>query len=57
VLPLGGKGAAKGFPDLKTQVYLIFGSVFLVYGLALAFTYDWWARRPIFARIFRNKDL
>lgn len=33
VLPIEGKGAAKGFPDLQWAVYGIFGALFIVFGI------------------------
>ena len=39
VLPLSGKGAAKGFPERQMEIYLIFGLVLVLYGILLAFTF------------------
>jgi hypothetical protein len=36
VLPIGGKAAAKGFPDLQVTIHLIFGGLFLLYGILAA---------------------
>lgn len=33
VLPIGGKGAARGFPDLQITIHLLFGGLFLLYGI------------------------
>ena len=33
VLPIGGKGAARGFPDLQLTIHLLFGGLFLLYGI------------------------
>lgn len=40
VLPIEGKGAAKGFPDLQWAVYLFFGVLHIAYGVVLAFLFD-----------------
>ena len=37
VLPIGGKGAARGFPDLQLTIHLLFGGLFLLYGILSAF--------------------
>lgn len=39
ILPIGGKGAAKGFPDMQPTIYLIFGILLVVYGVLLAFLF------------------
>lgn len=39
ILPISGKGAAKGFPDRQMEIYLIFGVVLVLYGILLAFTF------------------
>ncbi|AKA36223.1 hypothetical protein [Flagellimonas lutaonensis] len=39
VLPIEGKGAAKGFPDLQVPISLIFGGLHVVYGVVLAFLF------------------
>ena len=36
VLPIEGKGAAKGFPDLQWAVYAIFGALFILFGMLLS---------------------
>lgn len=40
LLPIDGKGAAKGFPDLKIVVYLIFGVLHLAFGIVTAYFYE-----------------
>lgn len=40
ILPIEGKGAAKGFPDLTLEVYLIFGALHLVFGVLLAYLFE-----------------
>lgn len=42
ILPIEGKGAAAGFPQLLLIIYLIFGILFLLYGWALAILFDRW---------------
>ena len=39
LLPIGGKGAARGFPELLWLTYTGFGFLFLVFGLTLAICY------------------
>lgn len=36
VLPIGGKGAALGFPQFEVTIHILFGGLFLIYGLAAA---------------------
>ena len=36
VLPIGGKGAARGFPDLQVTIHILFGGLFLLYGILTA---------------------
>jgi len=50
VIPIDAKGAASGFPDLQAAIYLIFGSVLLVYGIALATMFSWCTQRLDFIR-------
>ena len=40
VLPIEGKGAARGFPDLKVMIYLIFGVLHLAFGVVLALLFE-----------------
>ena len=40
VIPIDGKKAALGFPDLRIVVYLLFGGLFLLYGLIFTILYD-----------------
>lgn len=37
ILPISGKAAAKGFPEMQLQIYLIFGFLFMGFGAALAY--------------------
>ena len=37
ILPIDGKGAARGFPDLQVTVHLLFGGLFLLFGLTMTF--------------------
>lgn len=39
VLPIGGKGAARGFPDLQLTIHILFGGLFLLYGIGMAFLF------------------
>ena len=36
VLPINGKGAAQGFPQFQVTIHIVFGGLFLIYGLAAA---------------------
>ena len=36
ILPIEGKGAARGFPEMQPTIYLVFATVFLLYGIVLA---------------------
>lgn len=36
ILPIDGKGAAKGFPEMQTEIYLIFALLLIIYGIGLA---------------------
>lgn len=35
-LPISGKGAARGFPDFQITIHIIFGGLFLLYGILAA---------------------
>ena len=39
VLPIGGKGAARGFPDLQVTIHLLFGGSFLLFGIAMVWLF------------------
>lgn len=41
LLPIDGKGAASGFPELQWQIYLLFGGLFLLFGLTFSLCYRW----------------
>lgn len=45
LLPIEGKGAAKGFPDLQVPIYLIFGVLLTVYGVLLVFLLEKFVRK------------
>ena len=36
ILPIDGKGAARGFPEMQPAIYFIFATVFVLYGIVLA---------------------
>lgn len=40
LLPIEGKGAALGFPELQTFIYLSFGVLFLLFGICLTIFYS-----------------
>ena len=39
ILPIDGKGAAQGFPDLQLTVHILFGGLFLLFGIGMAFLF------------------
>ncbi|MEJ1222935.1 hypothetical protein [Sediminicola sp. 1XM1-17] len=45
ILPIGGKGAAAGFPKLVYAIYLLFGFLFLLFGWTMATLFDRWGHK------------
>jgi len=39
ILPIDGKGAAQGFPDLQLTIHILFGGLFLLHGIGMAFLF------------------
>lgn len=39
ILPIDGKGAAQGFPDYQLTIHILFGGLFLLYGIGMAFLF------------------
>lgn len=45
VMPIEGKGASAGFPQLIVVIYILFGTLFAVYGWALDTLFGRWCHR------------
>jgi len=49
ILPIDGKGAAQGFPELQLTIHILFGGLFLLFGIGMAFLFhslhDKWYRK------------
>ena len=44
ILPIAGKSAAKGFPDMQPTIFVIFGTLLVVYGILLALLFKWFMK-------------